>query len=102
MSCQPLRPDPLSRDGPRRRQLHSPSTLALLTTSFPPGPERTRAIGFYGATAGIGASLGLVVGGVLTDLLSWRAVQPILPLRLFRSREREGGTPAACSSWVGC
>jgi EmrB/QacA subfamily drug resistance transporter len=51
----------------------APSTLALLTTSFPPGPERTRAIGFYGATAGIGASLGLVVGGVLTDLLSWRA-----------------------------
>jgi EmrB/QacA subfamily drug resistance transporter len=50
----------------------APSTLALLTTSFPPGPERTRAIGYYGATAGVGASLGLVLGGVLTDLISWR------------------------------
>jgi EmrB/QacA subfamily drug resistance transporter len=51
----------------------APSTLALLTTTFPPGPERTRAVGYYGATAGVGASLGLVVGGVLTDLVSWRA-----------------------------
>jgi EmrB/QacA subfamily drug resistance transporter len=50
----------------------APSTLALLTTSFPAGPERTRAIGYYGATAGVGASLGLVLGGVLIDLISWR------------------------------
>lgn len=50
----------------------APSTLALLTTSFPEGPERTRAVGLYGATAGIGASIGLVVGGVLADWLSWR------------------------------
>ena len=50
----------------------APSTLALLTTSFPAGLERTRAIGYYGATAGVGASLGLVLGGVLTDLISWR------------------------------
>lgn len=51
----------------------APSTLALLTTTFPPGPGRVRAIGFYGATAGLGASVGLVLGGVLTDLVSWRA-----------------------------
>jgi EmrB/QacA subfamily drug resistance transporter len=51
----------------------APSTLALLTTSFPAGPERTRAIGYYGAVAGVGASLGLVVGGILTDWISWRA-----------------------------
>jgi EmrB/QacA subfamily drug resistance transporter len=51
----------------------APSTLALLTTTFQAGPDRTRAIGFYGAVAGVGASLGLVLGGVLTDWISWRA-----------------------------
>jgi EmrB/QacA subfamily drug resistance transporter len=51
----------------------APSTLALLTTSFAEGPPRTRAVAWYGAVAGIGASLGLVLGGVLTDTVSWRA-----------------------------
>ena len=50
----------------------APSTLSLLSTSFAEGPERTRAVAWYGAVAGIGASLGLVLGGVLTDVLSWR------------------------------
>lgn len=50
----------------------APSTLALLSTNFAEGPERTRALGYYGATAGISASVGLVVGGILADLLSWR------------------------------
>jgi EmrB/QacA subfamily drug resistance transporter len=49
-----------------------PSTLALLSTEFPEGPARTRAVAAYASVAGIGASLGLVLGGVLTDLLSWR------------------------------
>jgi len=51
----------------------APSTLALLTTNFDEGPERIRAIGYYGAVAGIGGSLGLVLGGLLADLISWRA-----------------------------
>lgn len=50
----------------------APSTLALLTTRFAAGPERTRAVAYYGAVAGVGASLGLVLGGVLADWLSWR------------------------------
>lgn len=50
----------------------APSTLALLSTNFPEGPERTRAVGLYGAIAGIGASVGLVLGGILADWLSWR------------------------------
>ncbi|MDB5888322.1 MAG: major facilitator superfamily 1 [Rhodocyclales bacterium] len=50
----------------------APSTLALLTTNFREGPERTRAVGYYGAVAGIGASVGLVLGGVFADWLSWR------------------------------
>lgn len=50
----------------------APSTLALLSTNFAEGPERTRAVGYYGAIAGVGASLGLVLGGVFAGLLSWR------------------------------
>lgn len=51
----------------------APATLALLSVSFPEGPPRTRALGLYGATAGVGASIGMVLGGVLADGLSWRA-----------------------------
>ena len=51
----------------------APSTLALLTTSFPEGQERTRALAAYSAVAGAGGSVGLVLGGLLTDLISWRA-----------------------------
>ena len=50
----------------------APSTLALLTTAFREGPERTRAVAYYGAVAGGGGSVGLVLGGILTDWLSWR------------------------------
>jgi EmrB/QacA subfamily drug resistance transporter len=50
----------------------APSTLALLTTSFREGPERTRAVAYYGAVAGGGGSVGLVLGGLLTGWLSWR------------------------------
>lgn len=50
----------------------APSTLALLAANFPEGPERTRAVAWYGSVAGIGASVGLVLGGVFADALSWR------------------------------
>ncbi|SCD43042.1 drug resistance transporter, EmrB/QacA subfamily [Streptomyces sp. BpilaLS-43] len=51
----------------------APSSLALITAVFPQGPERTRAVAAYGTTAGLGASLGLVVGGALASAISWRA-----------------------------
>ena len=51
----------------------APTSLALVTATMPAGPERTRAVAAYGATAGIGASLGLVVGGALAEWVSWRA-----------------------------
>jgi EmrB/QacA subfamily drug resistance transporter len=51
----------------------APASLSLITASFPAGRERARAIALYGATAGIGASLGMVVGGTFTELISWRA-----------------------------
>jgi len=50
----------------------APSTLALLTISFPEGSERTRAIALYSAVASAGASIGLVLGGLLTSAISWR------------------------------
>lgn len=51
----------------------APSTLSLLMASFPEGPARTRAISYYAAVAGGGGSVGLVLGGVLTSFVSWRA-----------------------------
>ncbi len=50
----------------------APSTLALLQTNFEAGPERTRAVSYYAAAAGVSAAFGLVVGGLLADWLSWR------------------------------
>jgi EmrB/QacA subfamily drug resistance transporter len=51
----------------------APSSLSLLTASFAEGPARARAVMLYSAAAGIGASLGLVIGGALTAWVSWRA-----------------------------
>jgi len=50
----------------------APSTLALLMMSFQTARERMRAISLYAAASSGGASVGLVVGGLLTDLASWR------------------------------
>lgn len=50
----------------------APSALSLLTATFA-GDQRTRAVAAYGTVAGIGASVGLVVGGAAADLISWRA-----------------------------
>jgi EmrB/QacA subfamily drug resistance transporter len=52
----------------------APAALALITTSFAEGRGRTRALGLYGATASIGFVAGQVLGGVLVQLTSWRAV----------------------------
>ncbi|MGC5165963.1 MFS transporter [Luteimicrobium sp. DT211] len=50
----------------------TPAGLSLLTTSFPEGPLRQRALGVNGALMSAGFTTGAVLGGVLTDLLSWR------------------------------
>ncbi|NUS10643.1 MAG: MFS transporter [Streptomyces sp.] len=50
----------------------TPAGLSLLTTSFPEGPLRRRALGASGALMSAGFTTGAVLGGVLTDLLSWR------------------------------
>ncbi|WP_406201094.1 MFS transporter [Kitasatospora sp. NBC_01560] len=50
----------------------TPAGLALLTTAFPEGPLRDRALGLNGALMSAGFTSGAVLGGLLTDLLSWR------------------------------
>jgi EmrB/QacA subfamily drug resistance transporter len=52
----------------------APAALSLITTSFAEGPQRTRAIGLYGAISSVGFVAGQVLGGVLVQLTSWRAV----------------------------
>jgi len=52
--------------------LLAPSALAVLTTTFRDSPERNRAFGIFGAIAASGGAVGLVLGGVLTQSLSWR------------------------------
>ena len=51
-----------------------PAALALVTATFPDGPERDRALGIYSGVAALGAAAGVVLGGVLTQLLGWRSV----------------------------
>ncbi|HKQ02775.1 MAG TPA: DHA2 family efflux MFS transporter permease subunit [Actinomycetes bacterium] len=52
--------------------LLAPSALSLLAVTFSDPKERGRAFGVYGAVAGVGGAIGLLLGGVLTEYLSWR------------------------------
>jgi EmrB/QacA subfamily drug resistance transporter len=52
--------------------LLAPAALSLLSTTFTAGKERSKAFGIYGAIAGSGGAVGLLLGGILTDYLSWR------------------------------
>lgn len=52
--------------------LLAPAALAILAVTFTDHSERNRAFGIFGAIAGVGAGIGLLLGGILTDVLSWR------------------------------
>ncbi|MEV0774358.1 MFS transporter [Streptomyces sp. NPDC050428] len=52
--------------------LLAPSALSLLTTTFPGGNDRAKAFGIFSAIAGGGSAIGLLLGGILTEWLSWR------------------------------
>ena len=49
----------------------TPAALSILTTTFTEGRERNIALGVWGAVGGFGAAAGVLLGGILTDLLSW-------------------------------
>jgi EmrB/QacA subfamily drug resistance transporter len=82
--------------------LLSPAALSIITTAFK-GPERTKALGAWGAVGGAGAAIGVLLGGALTEL-DWRAIFLInLPVGLVVAVVARRIVPAdaARPSWRG-
>jgi EmrB/QacA subfamily drug resistance transporter len=83
--------------------LLAPSALGLLTVTFQGSPDRPKAFGIFSAIAAGGASLGLLLGGVLTQALSWRwslyvnlaiaVPTALVALRLLRNERQPGRSP---------
>ncbi len=59
--------------------LMAASSLAIITASFPPGPKLHRAIGAWAAMNGLGGAAGVLLGGIITQELSWRWILLINP-----------------------
>ncbi|MFI5804656.1 MFS transporter [Streptomyces sp. NPDC051561] len=57
-----------------------PTGMSLLTTTFPEGPQRDRALGISGTLLSLGFTVGMVLGGVMTDALGWRSTMGLLAL----------------------
>jgi MFS family permease len=75
----------------------APAALSIVMITFPDGPERNKAFGIWGGLGGVGATAGLLLGGVITDGIGWPwiffinipvglAVLAIAPLMLKESR----------------
>ncbi len=93
----------------------APAALSLITTTFTEPRERARAFGVYGAIAGGGAAIGLLLGGLLTQYVSWRwtllinapiaALAAVLATRLVRESRARGRTsydvPGAFTATAG-
>jgi EmrB/QacA subfamily drug resistance transporter len=72
----------------------APAALALITTTFPEGPPRNRAMGVYAAMSGSGAAIGLIAGGLLSTYVSWRWVLFVnVPLGLITAALVPGALP---------
>ncbi|MCO8276564.1 MFS transporter [Actinoplanes sp. TRM 88003] len=95
--------------------LMAPAALSLLTVTFTEAKERARAFGVYGAIAGGGGAVGLLLGGVLTEYASWRwtllvsapiaIVAALAAVRFVGESRAEGNTrydlPGALTSTIG-
>jgi EmrB/QacA subfamily drug resistance transporter len=95
--------------------LMAPAALSLLTVTFTEAKERARAFGVYGAIAGGGGAIGLLLGGVLTEYASWRwtllvstpiaIVAALAAVRFVGESRAEGNTrydlPGALTSTLG-
>ncbi|MFF5972056.1 MFS transporter [Streptomyces sp. NPDC012769] len=57
-----------------------PTGMSLLTTTFPEGPQRDRALGISGTLLSLGFTIGMILGGVMTDTLGWRSTMGLLAL----------------------
>jgi len=82
--------------------LASPAALAIITVSFAEREERNKAFAMWGISAGVGGLLGMILGGLVTDLASWRwvflinvpiavAAAVILPRMVGESRDPRAG-----------
>jgi EmrB/QacA subfamily drug resistance transporter len=79
--------------------LLAPAALSILTTIFPAGAERNKALGVWGAVAGSGGAAGVLLGGVITEALGWEwvlfinvpigAIAALLSFRLIRESRAE-------------
>jgi EmrB/QacA subfamily drug resistance transporter len=89
----------------------SPAALSILTRTFAEGRERNVALGAWGAVGGFGAAAGVLLGGILTDLLSWEwiflvnvpigAVALVLaPLWLSESRDEKASSFDAMGAFL--
>ncbi|MFG2606230.1 MFS transporter [Streptomyces sp. NPDC048514] len=93
--------------------LVSPAVVALIAATFAEGPARNRAMGVYGSMNGVGSTLGLLLGGVLTAYLDWRwvllvnvpvGVAVVLGTRLLADPGRHAGrldVPGAVTGTLG-
>jgi EmrB/QacA subfamily drug resistance transporter len=79
-----------------------PATLSILTTTFHEGTDRHKALGAWGAIAGLASGFGVFLGGVLTESAGWRwvfwvnlPVSLVLLFATFRMVDRDSDTPGA-------
>jgi EmrB/QacA subfamily drug resistance transporter len=86
----------------------APAALSTLTTTFTDPAERGKAFGVYGAIAGAGGAVGLLLGGVLTEYLSWRwclyvnvALAVVAVAGAVRLLERHPRDPDVYIDWPG-